>query len=54
MNGSKLGLFIKWAKDYGLDASHPTIPMIAQFLEYLFVVKKVVPGTIRGLQDGIS
>ena len=54
MYKSRVDLFVKWTKDNELDAGNPTIPMIAQFFEHLFIVKELSPRTIRGYKTALA
>jgi len=54
MYRSRVDGFVTWAESNGVDASSPSIPAIAQFLEYLFVTKGLSPGTIRGYKTALA
>ena len=37
-----------------MDASYPSIPVIAGFMEFLFKDKNWKPGTVRGLKAALG
>ena len=46
--------FVKWAKDNGHAPTEATIPIVADFLLYLYEVKKLSPSTIKGYRAALA
>ena len=51
---SQFKQFQTWAKSNGVDACHPTVAQISDFLLYLFNVRGFQPGTIQGYRTAIT
>ena len=52
--GSRWDKFCTWCKSKETNPLKTTTPMIAEFLNYLFTVKKFSPGTIEGYKTAIA
>ena len=51
---SRWSIFGKWCQENQVDISDPTIPNIANFLNYLFKEKALKPSTIAGYRTAIA
>ena len=51
---SRWSIFGKWCQESQVDISDPTIPNIANFLNYLFKEKALKPSTIAGYRTAIA
>ena len=51
---SRWSIFGKWCQESQVDVSDPTIPDIANFLNYLFKEKALKPSTIAGYRTAIA
>ena len=51
---SRWSIFGKWCQENQVDFSDPTIPNIANFLNYLFKEKALKPSTISGYRTAIA
>ena len=51
---ARWGVYRKWCRDFEHRSSTPSIPKIAEFLTYLFRVKRAAPATIKGYRAMLS
>ena len=51
---SRWAIFQKWAQENQVDVAKPTIPQIADFLNYLFTDKNLKPRTIAGYRTSVA
>ena len=51
---SRWAIFQKWAQENQVDVTKPTIPQIADFLNYLFTDKNLKPRTIAGYRTSVA